>query len=338
MDKKSRRLFLQQAGAASLLVPLAGFTSAEEKPTLLRAPRLKPGNTIALTAPAGAIFNEESITKAVTALEAAGFKVKTGDTLKARYGYLAGEDAFRAKELNALFSDSSVHAIMAMRGGWGCARLLPLIDFENIRKHPKIITGFSDITTLLLALHHKTGLVTFHGPVGNSSLGEFTMQQFLRVVQRGEAATLQQPEGDPVITITPGKARGVLAGGNLTVLCSLMGTGYLPDWENKILFVEETEEEPYSIDRLLTQLKLAGVLQKLSGFIFGKCTKCEAEEPEKSLTLQQVLNDHIRPLKVPAFFGSSFGHVRDKLTLPLGTEAEIDAASGTIRLLQASVS
>lgn len=337
MDKKSRRNFLQQAGAASLLIPLSGFTAGTEKQTLLRPPRLREGDTIALTAPAGAIFNEESITKATTALQAAGFKVKTGDTLKAKYGYLAGNDALRAKELNAFFSDASVHAIMAMRGGWGCARLLPRIDFDNIKKHPKIITGFSDITTLLLAMHHKTGLVTFHGPVGNSSLGEFTMQHFLRVIQRGELITLKQPAEDPVITITPGKTRGVLAGGNLAVLCSLMATGYLPDWENKILFVEETEEEPYAIDRMLTQLKLAGVLQKLSGFIFGKCTKCEAEEPDKSLTLQQVLDEHIRPLKIPAFFGSSFGHVRDKFTLPVGVEAEINAADGTIRLLEAAV-
>ena len=337
MDKKSRRRFLKQAGAASLLLPLAGFTAADEKPEVVCPPRLRPGDTIALTAPAGAIFNEESITKARVALEAAGFKVKTGDTLKARYGYLAGSDIRRAKELNALFSDHSVNDIMAMRGGWGCARLLPLIDFENIRKHPKIICGFSDITTLLLALHHKTGLVTFHGPVGNSSLGEFSMQHFLKVVQQVEMQTLLQPTEDPVVTITPGKARGILAGGNLTVLCSLIGTGYLPDWKNKVLFVEETEEEPYCIDRLLTQLKLSGVLDQLSGFVFGKCTKCDAEEPEKSLTLQQVFDDHIRPLKIPAFYNSSFGHVRDKFTLPVGIEAEIDAASGTIRLLKPSV-
>lgn len=333
-----RREFLQRLGTAALLFPLAGFAASEERIGQLRPPRLKRGDTIALTAPAGAIFNEESIAKAVTAFENAGFNVIQGETLKARYGYLAGKDEFRAQELNRLFADKNVQAIVAMRGGWGCARLLHLLDYESIRNNPKIICGFSDITTLLVALHRTTGLITFHGPVGNSSLGDFTMNHFLDIVRDASAPVLTQPAEDPVITITPGKAKGELIGGNLTVLSSLTGSDYLPDWKNKLLFLEETEEEPYSIDRMLVQLRLAGVLGKISGFIFGKCTKCDAEEPDKSLTLQQVFDDHIRPLGIPAFWGSSFGHVQNKFTLPLGIQAEMDASNGTIRLLETAVS
>jgi len=336
-DFSARREFLQRIAAAGLLLPLSGFASADV-PQRLKAPRLKAGDTIALCAPAGAIFHEETIKKASDAFEGAGFKVILGETLRAQYGYLAGTDTLRANELNRLFRDDTVRAIVAMRGGWGCARLLHLLDFGAVRENPKIICGFSDITTLLIALRQQTGLVTFHGPVGNSSLGAFTMEHFLRVVRKGEAFTLTQPAEDPVVTITPGKARGELCGGNLTVLCSLIGSGYLPDWQGKILLVEETEEEPYSIDRMLTQLKLAGVLGKISAFAFGKCTKCEAEEPKRSLTLEQVFADHIRPLGIPAFYGSSFGHVKDKFTLPIGIEAEVDAGTGAITLLEAGVS
>ncbi|TND10283.1 MAG: muramoyltetrapeptide carboxypeptidase [Bacteroidetes bacterium] len=331
-----RRDFLQGLAAASLLLPLSGFAAGEIK-SRIRAPRLDKGDLVALTAPAGAIFNEESISKVTVALEAAGFRVQQGKTLQARYGYLAGKDEFRANELNALFKNKEVKAIMAMRGGWGCARLLHLLDFAAIERNPKIITGFSDITTLLLAIFQKTGLITFHGPVGNSSLGEFTMDHFLRIVSKGERAELKNPVEDAVQVITPGKARGILCGGNLTVICSLVGSGYLPDWKDKILFIEETDEEPYAVDRMLTQLKLAGILTQVKAVVFGKCTKCDPEEPEKSLTLQQVFDDHLRKIDVPVFTNSSFGHTRDKFTIPVGAEAEVDAATGIIRLLEVSV-
>lgn len=335
--KNERRDFLQRVAAASLLLPLSGFVATESRPRM-RPPRLQPGDLVALTAPAGAIFNEENITKATAALTAAGFRVQQGKTLQARYGYLAGKDELRAAELNALFRNKEVKAIMAMRGGWGCARMLHLLDFDAIRDNPKIITGFSDITTLLMAIYQRTGLVTFHGPVGNSSLGEFTMDHFLRVVSKAERVEMKAPDGDPAQVLSPGKARGILCGGNLTVLCSLIGSGYLPDWHDKLLFIEETDEEPYAVDRMLTQLRLAGILPKVRGLVFGKCTKCDPEEPEKSLTLQQVFEDHLREPGVPVFTNASFGHTRDKFTLPVGVEAEINAQSGTIRLLEAAVS
>lgn len=150
--------------------------------------------------------------------------------------------------------------------------------------------------------------------------------------------TLRNSPNTPVGTITPGKARGRLVGGNLSVLAAMVGSSYLPDWNQTILFVEETGEDVYRVDRLLTQLKLAGILEQLAGFIFAQCTKCSAGEGnEPSLTLQQVLSDYIKPLGIPAWYGSMIGHIPDKFTVPVGVEVEIDAGQGTIQMLESAV-
>ena len=226
-----------------------------------------------------------------------------------------------------------------MKGGWGCARIVDQLDFIQIEKNPKVLIGFSDITTLLLAVTARTGLVTFHGPVGNSGWNAWTSNCFRSVVMNAEGLPLfsNPPAEEPVMTITPGKATGELAGGNLTVLTALMGSVYLPEWRGKLLFLEEVKEEPYSIDRMLTQLKLCGVLDVISGFVFGKCAKCLAEEPQKAFTFHEVLVQHIKPLGIPAFYGAMIGHIENKLTVPLGISAAIDADHGTIRLLDPAV-
>jgi muramoyltetrapeptide carboxypeptidase len=268
-----------------------------------------------------------------------GFKVKLGQTLKEKHGYLAGADELRAKEINTFFADKEVQGIFCMKGGWGCARILDKIDYDLIGKNPKVLIGFSDITSLLIAIYSKTGLVTFHGPVGNSGWNEFSVDYIKRVLMKKEAVTYSYPEKDedkPYI-ITPGKAKGILVGGNLTVLAGIIGSEYLPDWKNKILFLEEAKEEPYSVDRMLTQLKLAGVLQNISGFIFGKCVKCDAEEPQKAFLLKEVLEQHIKPLGIPAFYGAMIGHIENKYTIPIGIEAEIDAEKNSIKLLDSAV-
>ncbi|HLG02050.1 MAG TPA: LD-carboxypeptidase [Bacteroidia bacterium] len=332
--KPDRRKFLRAAAllaAGTVATRLHAAKFSVHEPARLLAPRLKKGDLIALTAPAGAIFNEDSIQRATTALEAAGYKVKQGDTLKQRYGYLAGEDTFRATELNNLFGDKEVKGIIAMRGGWGCARLLRLIDFKQIGANPKVFSGFSDITTLLLAIYQQTGLITFHGPVGNSSWGDFTINSFLKLVQEGEASTLAQPY-DAADVISGGNFTGKLLGGNLTVLCSLIGSGYLPDFTDSILFLEETEEEPYSIDRMLTQLDLNGTLAKAGAVVFGNCAKCIPEEPDKSFTLDEVFAQKFGDLKKPVMKGFSFGHTRDKFTIPVGAVAYLDTASFSIKL------
>ncbi|MGL4596232.1 MAG: S66 peptidase family protein, partial [Bacteroidia bacterium] len=324
----NRRQFFQKATlavGASVFAPVLSWAGNGENKTIQKPKRLQPGDTIALMAPAGAVFNDESIQKASQAIEAMGFRVKLGKTLYKKDGYLAGDDAFRAKELQDFLTDKSVAGIVAIRGGWGCARLLPHLDFTMFAESPKILSGFSDMTTLLLAFYKQIGHVTFHGPVGNSTWEGFTTQQFLAIARDAQTPTLKCLPDAPHTTITKGTAEGILLGGNLTVLCNLLGTPFSPDYAGAILFLEETEEEPYRIDRLLTQLELSGQLARVKGIVFGKCTKCDPEEPEKSFSLSQVLEQKLKPLGVPVFTGAPFGHTKDKWTLPLGINARMDA-------------
>lgn len=346
MKDLSRRSFLASTLAVGAAIPLRGLAlpynalgTHGDVPPRLKPPMLKPGDTVAISSPAGAIWDDKLVEEFSAILTGMGLKIKKGETLTQKYGYLAGSDALRAGELNAFFKDPEVKAIFSAKGGWGCARLLPLLDYAAIKQNPKIIMGFSDITSLLLALYAKTGLVTFHGPVGNSSWGPFSMQYVKQVLMQPQPVHYTSPadEKEQAMVLHEGKAQGVLLGGNLSVLASMAGTPYLPAFKNAILFLEETAEEPYRLDRLLTQLKQCGILDNISGLVFGKCSKCEAEEPDKAFTFSQVLEQHIIPLGIPAFYNSMIGHVRDKFTLPLGIPVEIDAAKGTLRQLESAV-
>lgn len=340
----SRRHFLRSAGlltAAVALAPNEALTATlphPAKPTI-KAAALKPGDTIAISSPAGAVWDPLQVETFSNILKGFGFKVVPGKTLTEKFGYFAGTDELRANELNTFFADPTIKGIFCMKGGWGCARLLDKLNYALIEKNPKVLIGFSDITTLLIAITAKTGLVTFHGPVGNSGWNAWTSDVFKRVVMNANSLPVfENPSTEEaIVTINPGKAKGELVGGNLSVLSSLMGSVYLPDWKNKILFLEDVKEEPYRIDRALTQLKLCGVLDAISGFVFGKCAKCLAEEPQKAFTFHEVMLQHIKPLGIPAFYGAMIGHIENKLTVPLGIRAEIDADRGTISLQENSV-
>jgi muramoyltetrapeptide carboxypeptidase len=346
----TRRSFLQTAGAVVAAGPATTrVTSPGARPavpTSIKPPRLKVGDTVGLIDPASASFERAPIDIVVDTLAALGLKARPGAHLFDRYGYLAGTDRNRAEDINAFFADPSVNAILAVRGGWGCARILPLLDFRTIGRNPKILLGYSDLTALLLAIHAKTALVTFHGPVGISTWNAFKVDYLKRVLFAGEAVTFENlkeagenlvPVENRITTITPGVARGRLAGGNLTVLSAIVGSGYLPDWEGRILFIEDVEEKLYRIDRMLTQLSLAGILSKVKGVVFGNCTRCEPGEGYGSLTLEEILNDHLKPLGVPAWSGAMIGHLDRQFTLGEGIEVEIDAGRGTIRMLEAAV-
>ncbi|MBM3285448.1 MAG: LD-carboxypeptidase [Candidatus Aminicenantes bacterium] len=308
--------------------------------------RLQRGDTIALVSPSGATATRFEVELVRESMEALGFKVKLGAHLFDRYGYLGGRDEDRAADLMAQFADASVAGIVAVRGGWGCARILPLLDYGLIRKNSKVLVGYSDITALLLAINAKTGLTTFHGPIGLDPWNSFTVDYFRRVVMDAEAVTMKNPAevGDHltqvdnrVQTIVPGQALGVLKGGCLSIISALLGTEYVPSWKDTVLFVEDVNEEIYRIDRMLTHLKLAGVLRQVKGFIFGRCTDCNPGEGYGSLTLEQVLDDHIKPLGVPAWYGAMIGHIPMKFTMPVGAEAQIDAEKGLIQLLEPAV-
>lgn len=338
----SRRSLLKTAVLAPF-IPLSQTPPSPVKPV-----RLRPGDTVGLVCPAAPAYSRETVQVTIESLAALGLKVKLSPHFYDRYGYLAGRDADRAADLNGFFADPSVNMIMAMHGGWGCARLLPLLDYDLIRRNPKLLIGYSDITALLLSIHTKTGLTTIHGPEGAATWNAYTVDWFRRVLMDGEAVTFQNPAQkentlaqtkERITTLRPGTARGQLVGGNLTVLCHLIGSAYLPDWRGKILFVEDTHEDVYSMDRMLTHLKLAGILGQVAGFVFGKCTKCEAGSGSYgSLTLEEVLTEHIGSLNVPAYAGAMIGHISDKFTVPIGINAEINADLGTIRLLESAVS
>ena len=313
---------------------------------VVRPPRLREGDTVGIISPAGITWDPDRLAIFEESLAALGFRTRTGTHALDRWGYLAGHDHDRADEINSMFADPTVNAIFALAGGWGAARLLPLIDYDVVQANPKIVLGFSDVTSLLLGLYAKTGLVTFHGPTGNSTWNGFTVDHVRRVLMQGEAVTFVNPkdQGDHLTqvdnrihTIQEGRASGRLVGGNLTVLTAIVGSDYLPDWRGHILFLEDVGEDVYRVDRMLTQLSLAGVLGQISGFVFGRCSDCDSEGGYGSFTLKEVLAHHIEPLGIPAFYGSMIGHIRDKFTVPLGVEAEIDATAGSIRLLQAAV-
>ncbi|GAB3791808.1 LD-carboxypeptidase [Spirosoma humi] len=339
----SRRSFLQ----ATTLAPFLALETSPSPPTLIKPARLRPGDTIGLCCPAAPAYSRETVQIAQESLQALGFKTVVGPHVYDRYGYLAGRDADRASDLHAFFNDRSVSAIMAIHGGWGCARLLPLLDYDLIQRNPKILIGYSDVTALLLAIYAKTGLVTFHGPVASATFNGYTVDWFKRLLLEGEVLTMHNPTEkgdnltltqDRITTIKPGLARGRLVGGNLTVLSHLIGSPYLPDWKNTILFLEDTHEDIYRMDRMFTQLKLSGILNQIAGFVFGKCSDCGPGSGYGSLTLEDVLTEYIIPLDKPAYAGAMIGHIRDKFTVPLGIDAEIDATAGTIRLLESAVS
>ncbi|RMF06974.1 MAG: LD-carboxypeptidase [Candidatus Neomarinimicrobiota bacterium] len=328
-------------------LPLVSLLPAQERtpPSPLLPERLQPGDKVGLINPAGRIDKRETLKDIEDTLRDLKLVPVRGNHLRDQYGYLAGTDADRAEDIHRFFRDESVKALLAARGGWGCNRLLPLLDYDLIRSHPKIVLGYSDITSLLVALHARTGLVTFHGPVGISTWNAFTRYYVQKVLFEGRAVTFRNdhpaPVKEPGLTdfqvITPGTARGRLWGGNCSVLSALIGTGYLPDPTDTILFLEEVEEEPYRIDRMLTQFKLAGILDKLAGFIWGQCTRCEAEHPDRSLSLADLMQDHIAPLGIPAFSGFLTGHIENKFTLPIGLPVTLEADRGRVTLLQPAV-
>lgn len=348
MKGSNRREFLIGMAAISLgSGNLPYILGAATKPATIKPPRLKSGDTVALVNPASAIAHRMDIEIAIESFQALGLKVKTGENLTQRRGYFAGTDQERASDLNRALQDPDVSAVVALRGGWGSARILPLVDYQAIVDSPKIILGYSDVTALLLAIYSRTGVVTFHGPVGLGPWNPFSVDYLKKVLFEGATVTFRNPRHigsnltqvrNRIQTLTPGKASGHLLGGNLTVLTSIVGSQYLPDWTGAILFLEDVGENIYRIDRMLTQLKLAGILDEISAFVFGKCSDCKPGEGYGSLTIEEVLEDHIKPLGIPAWRGSMIGHLAEKFTVPEGVRAEIDASTGVIRMLESAVS
>lgn len=347
-----RRKFIRNIGIGSLAVlPVTTFGSTPEEffsADTIIPDALNPGDTIGIVSPAGAIFESEPYEIARESFEAMGLKVQFGAYTKSRHGHLAGTDEERAGELMDMFRNKEVKAIIALRGGAGSARILDKIDYGVIKNNPKIFIGYSDITALHLAIYQKTGLVTFHGPVAVSTWNPFAYSHLKKLLFDREAVVYENPSEkgseltqtkNRIRTIMPGTVKGELLGGNLSVLTGLMGTEYFPkDWKDKILYLEEVGEKIYSVDRMMSQLHLGGVLTQISGFVFGKCNSCDpGGSGYGSLTMEEVIDHYIKPLNIPAFSGAMIGHIDDNVTIPNGINAEMNAKEGTIKLLSPAV-
>jgi muramoyltetrapeptide carboxypeptidase len=332
--------------SAGLIVGTTALTSftppnASTQNLLTTYPKaLRRGDLIGITAPAGSIWNKSHIEKIENILSDQGFKTKVGKTCYEQDGYLAGSDEMRAAELMDFFEDKAIKGIVTMRGGWGCQRILDDLDYDIIHKNPKVVIGFSDITSLVNAIFKHTGIVAYHGPCGYSSWGNFTMDCVTKALVIGEPFTLKNPPEykEEQKTWVGGKAQGHLIGGNLTVLSALVGTKHEPLWARGILFLEEIGEEPYRVDRMLWQLKQAKVFKAINGLVLGSFKNCQPEEPHKSFSLDEVFDQHFGNAKFPVYQGAAFGHIGPKYTLPIGVHAEMDADKFTIRTLERSVS
>ncbi len=317
-------------------------------PLAAKPPRLAPGQTIGLISPSGptsatTATTPEILERTRARLAEAGFRTVIGAHALETRGYLAGTDAGRAADLHAMFADPNVHAVMCIRGGYGAMRVLPALDLDLVRRNHKVFIGYSDITALHLAFHRRAGIVTFHGPMAHAVAQDdgHDLAQLLRAVTRADPlGPLANPPGGPTVeTLVPGTAEGVLIGGNAALLASLLGTPYEPEFEGALLFLEDIVDHPYQFDRSLAQLRLAGVLDAVTGIVVGECRlRTErAEPPDQTLTIREVLGDLIGPLGKPAIYGLACGHGTYHLTLPIGVRARLDAARKVLSIEEAAV-
>lgn len=342
-----RREFVQTAVGAAANLGAVSAASAQQSPgtqSLLKPKRLQPGMTVGVVAPSSPADEDETVRYALELVESFGYKAKPGKHLFERTQYLAGSDAARAEDLNAMFADPSVDAIMAMAGGYGAMRILPLLNYDVIRANPKALIGYSDITALHCALHRKCGLITYHGQTALSRFSDYSIAEFQRVLMHPEAnLTIGAPpkfdagpgrveRDNRITTIHPGTTRGRLVGGNLTLISCLMGTPYEPDFAGRLVFLEDVHEKPYRVDRMLTQLAISGKLANAAGLIFGKFT--DADDTSNTFSLEHVLTDCGKHLGIPCARGLMIGHVADQTVVPVGVEAEFDASTGRLTLLE----
>jgi muramoyltetrapeptide carboxypeptidase len=312
-----------------------------------RPRRLRKGDTVMVVAPASVSYEPLELEYAGDILRALGLEPRFGEHVRERFGYLAGEDAKRAADINRAFTDRAVDAVFALRGGWGSGRLLPHLDYAAIARAPKLLLGYSDITALLLALHQRSQLIGVHGPNLLSDWNPFVVDVLRRLLFEGEQLEYRpyRPKTDSLTTmegriqtLVPGRAEGVLVGGNLTVLASLVGTPYLPSMDGCLLFLEDVHEAVYRTDRSLTQLALAGILERVNGVIFGSFSDIPPQDGYGAFALYEILEQHCRAAGKPAFLGASFGHTRHNAPLPVGVRAAMDADTGIVRLLEPAVS
>ncbi|MGD1043817.1 MAG: LD-carboxypeptidase [Bacteroidota bacterium] len=311
--------------------------------TIIKPSRLHKGSIIGLVAPASTPSTEEKIEKGAAYLEQVGYRVKFGEHIRKLHGYLAGTDEERVADFNNMVRDEDVKAIFTIRGGYGTPRMLQMIDYRSLKQNPKIIVGYSDITALQLAIFCKIGLVTFSGPMTGTDMWKdfdpYTEEHFWRLLTSvKKIGELKNPIDEPLKILRHGKAHGRLLGGNLSLIACLMGTPFLPKMRSSILFLEDVEEAPYRVDRMLAQLFNAGVLHGLAGLVFGKFTDCTPSDPkEPHLTIEQVLEEYSAKIDCPVITNLQYGHIQQKLTIPIGLQATLDTMRNRITVVESAV-
>lgn len=359
MKESRRRFFSLMAGAALSAKALANIVDAEtisgappmgpfygnvnEHRELILPNGLKKDSLIAITAPASPTSPGE-IARTVSALKRIGYRIEIGNTITRRntgeHRYFSGPDDERVAEFMQYIEREDVNCILCARGGYGIMRILPMIDFHKIRQFPKIIVGFSDITALLIAIEKLSGVASYHGPVAVSTFDSFTLDYFQKVLSTREIFQPIIIGGNDIKTVVDGYGKGRLVGGNLSMLVSTLGTPYEIDTTNSILFIEEVSEHPYKIDRMLTQLWLAGKFQQASGVALGAFQNLHSRRPfypNRSFTIYEIISQIIKPLNIPCILGLPVGHIKGQITLPIGIEAEIDTKKGTFTILRTAV-
>jgi muramoyltetrapeptide carboxypeptidase len=349
MERRNFMRALGASAAASVAATRVRGVSARQADQLARPRALRAGDAVALVTPATEVPDPERLALAERTVRHLGLRVKRMKNVGRRFGTYAESVRARLDDLHEAFRDAEVRAVLAVRGGYGSPHLLDRVDYDLVRRHPKIFVGYSDITALHLAIHRHARLVTFHGPVALSRFTGYTLSHFRRALfETRPLGRLTNPPGDdelrpahPLRTVRPGTARGALVGGNLSLVCATLGTPYEIDTRGRILFLEEIGEQPYQIDRMLTQLRLAGKLDAAAGVVWGECDDCGPRrfEPAAVLpfTLGEVIDNILGALKVPVLSGLTIGHTADQLTLPLGVSATLDAAAGVLEITEAAV-
>jgi muramoyltetrapeptide carboxypeptidase len=346
-----RRTFLKKSGAlaAMTLASSSGLRASGLKASRIQTERilpsrLKKGDLIGLVTP-GSSVTEEQLADCNTKLQDMGFRTTYKASVLSEYGYFAGKDQERADELMEMFTREDVDAIWCVRGGYGSIRILDLLDYEQIRKNPKVFVGYSDITALLTAIYQETGLVTFHGPVGTSDFNRFSLRSMKKVFMepdreykypyKREKGSRKNPEFD-LYTLRGGRAEGSLIGGNISVLDSIIGTRFEPDFKNKIVYLEEIGEKTYRVDKMLFHLLSGTNLKQAAGIVMGVFGECNINDAP-TLSLKQALDDLLIPLDIPVSYGLSFGHIKRMVTIPTGIRARMDADKNSLWLLEAAV-
>ena len=321
--------------------------AAPRSPALVKPARLKRGDLVAVVA-SGGLMSDDEIQRAVQNVESLGLRVRTGANIRLKRGNYAGTPAQQVDDLHAAFLDREVKAVWGGRGGSGCSLLLPLLDYGLIRRNAKILVGFSDVTALHLAIHRHAGLVTFHGPAGISTFSPYSVAHLEAVLMEARPTfTIQRAAENATRALTEplyrervfrdGVATGPLVGGNLSVLCALVGTPYAARMKGAIAFFEDINEAPYRVGRMFTQLLQSGDLPGAAGVMLGVFRKCDAPPGEASLTLEETLEDSLWPVRAPSAYGFSFGHIAQHFTIPLGVRARLDTGAGTLTLLESAV-